>query len=247
MLLARPKPKRPVSELSIASVRINREYLPELDVLTLQQIDSVLSTNRKRYSDASIYSRPMSTAQPSPAFFTETSSGQSSENVSLRASLVPYREWWTFLQSTANPFREEEPNDERTDRDAPATPIHSHAHNSHRRSSLSSSTHRNSLHSSRVFEAPKDNYATPPSPTGSNLTITPSRYTFDQDMAEESKSSSQDPLPDSTRSKGLGVEKAESVSDSKNKGIFLSYPPRVDHVVDFSSRLKRTPHKAIFV
>lgn len=248
MLLARPKPKRPVSELSIASVRINIEYLLELDVLTLQQIDSVLSTNRKRYSDASIYSRPMSTDQPSPAFSTENIFGQSSENVSLRASLVPYREWWTLLQSTPNPFREEEPNDERTDCDAPVTPIHQHAHNFHRGSSLFSSIHRNSLHSSRVFEIAEDNnYATPPSPTGSDLTITLPRYTFAQDMADESKSSSQDPLPDSTCSKGLGVGKTESVSDSKNKGIFLSYPPHADHVVDFSSRLKRTPHKAIFV
>ncbi|BCR86727.1 uncharacterized protein ACHE_30714S [Aspergillus chevalieri] len=201
MLLARPKPKRPVSELSIAS------------------IDSVLSTNRKRYSNASIYSRPMSTAQPSPAFSTENSSGQSSENVSLRASLVPYREWWAFLQSTPNPFREEEPNDERTNCDAQATLIHRHAHNSRREYSLFSSTHRNSLHSSRVFKAPEDNYTTPPSPTGSDLTITPSRYTFAQNMTE-SKSSSQDLLSNSTRSKGLGVEKAESVSDSKNKDTY---------------------------
>lgn len=188
----------------------------------------------------------MSTAQPSPAFSTENSSGQSSENVSLRASLVPYREWWAFLQSTPNPFREEEPNDERTNCDAQATLIHRHAHNSHREYSLFSSTHRNSLHSSRVFKAPEDNYTTPPSPTGSDLTITPSRYTFAQNMTE-SKSSSQDLLSNSTRSKGLGVEKAESVSDSKNKGISLSYPSRVHHVVELSLRPKRTFEGISFV
>lgn len=169
----------------------------------------------------------MSTTQSSPAFPTENSSGQSSENASLRASLVPYREWWAFLQSTPNPFREERPNDERTDCDVPATPIHNHAHKFHKGSSLFSSTYRNSLHSSRVFKAREDNYATPPSPTGSDLTITPSRYTFAQDTVEESKLSPQDPLPDSTSSKGLGVEKAESVSDSNNKGISLAYHPRV--------------------
>jgi len=195
----------------------------QAQILTSEQIDSVLSTSRKRYSDASIYSRPMSTAQPSHAFPTENSSGQSSENVSLRASLVPYREWWAFLQSAPNPFREEEPNDECTDCDAPATSIHRHAHNSHRESSLISLTHKNSLHSSRVFEASEDiNYAKPPSPTVSDLTITPSRYTFTQNMTEESKPSSQNLLSDSTRSKGRGMEKAESVSDSKNKGIHYS-------------------------
>lgn len=63
----------------------------------------------------------------------------------------------------------------------------------------------------------------------------------------ESKSSSQDLLSNSTRSKGLGVEKAESVSDSKNKGISLSYPSRVHHVVELSLRPKRTFEGISFV
>lgn len=158
----------------------------------------------------------MSTAQPSPAFSAESSSGQSSENVSLRVSLLPYREWWAFLQSSPNPFREE-PNDECTDCDAPATPIHKPSHNSHRASSLFSFTHKNPPRSSRVFEAPDDNALTPPSLAGSDLTITPSRYNFTQTMAEESKASFQEPY--SAYSRDLGLEKeAEDISVSKNKG-----------------------------
>lgn len=184
---------------------------------------SLLSTvDRRRYSEASVYSRPGSTANFSEYFSNQTASSQevsSDEDLSLRASLLPYREWWTFFQSKTNPFTEDNTNDGRASLDAPVTSIHSSSHNSHRASSLFSLPQQNSSQNHPDFDSPENDASKPPSPTSSELTVTPSRFTFAQAMAEEAKTSSQEAFG----SKGLGGLTVEGTSDGMTAGKIMCF------------------------
>lgn len=179
---------------------------------------SLMSTvDRRRYSEASVYSRPRSTANFSEYFSNQTASSQevsSDEDFSLRASLLPYREWWNFLQSKTNPFTEDDTNDGHASLKAPVTSIHSSSHNSHRASSLFSLPQQNSSRSHPDFDSPENDASTPPSPTSSELTITPSRFTFAQVMAEEANTFSQEAFGP----KSLGDQTVEGTSESKTAG-----------------------------
>lgn len=161
---------------------------------------------------------------------------QFEDNPALRASLLPYQEWWAFMQSTHNPFMEDSLNDEQpyVHRDVPATPIHRH----HRNSSLFSLPQRNSFHplSNSVnnnndddgFEpASDDSLSTPPSPASSEATITPTRFHF---MSEESSNSAPQESSADLGVNSLGVEE---VSDIESKGN----SPSIDSSIRLSSRL----------
>ena len=203
-----------------------------------QQVDSTSTVNRRRISTASsIYSRrPMSTAEyPSKSPAEESSSDrqrvQFEDNPALRASLLPYQEWWAFMQSTHNPFMEDSLNDEQpyVPCDAPATPIHRPpARASHRTSSVFSFPQRNSfqplnINNSNISEPASDEcLSTPPSPASSEATITPTRFHF---MEESSNNSPREVSAD------LGVNSTgvEEVSDFERKGNPTPpWTPRLD-------------------
>ena len=226
IMLGLQKAKRPVS---VSSVCLPLFILfSKLSILIFQQVDSTSTVNRRRISAASsIYSRrPMSTADfPSENPAEESSSDsqrvQFEDNPALRASLLPYQEWWAFMQSTHNPFMEDSLNDEQpyVHGDAPATPIHRH----HRNSSLFSLPQRNSFHplnnsvnnndDDDGFEpASDDSLSTPPSPASSEATITPTRFHF---MSEESSNTAPQESSADLGVNSLGVEE---VSDIENKG-----------------------------
>ena len=150
---------------------------------------------------------------------------QFEDSPALRASLLPYQEWWAFMQSTHNPFMEDSLNDEQpyVHRDAPATPIHRH----HRNSSLFFLPQRNSFHphnnnhinnNTNGFEpASDDSLSTPPSPASSEATITPSSFHF---MPEKSSSTVPQESSADLEVNSIGVEE---VSDIESKGN--STPP----------------------
>lgn len=168
----------------------------------------------------------MSTADFPPDNPAEESSDsqrvQFEDNPALRASLLPYQEWWAFMQSTHNPFMEDSLNDEQpyVHGDAPATPIHRPpGRDSHRNSSLfflpqrnSFRPHNNSINNDSLEPALDDSLSTPPSPASSEATITPIRFHF---MSEESSNTAPQEYSADLGVNSLGVEE---ISDIASKG-----------------------------
>ena len=167
---------------------------------------------------------------------------QFEDNPALRASLLPYQEWWAFMQSTHNPFMEDSLNDEQpyVHGDAPATPIHRH----HRNSSLFSLPQRNSFHplSNSVnnndddgFEpGSDDSLSTPPSPASSEATITPIRFHF---MSEESSNAAPQESSADLEVNSLGVEEVSDIESKGNSAPSLEYSTRLSSFVPICTAL----------
>lgn len=166
----------------------------------------------------------------------------SEEDLSLRASLLPYREWWTFLQSRTNPFTENTSTNDRSSSygtsgiSATATPIHNEQEEHHPRNSFHSifasrpfsarvsQNFSNFLRKPSNFESIEDkDEPAPPSPTSSELTITPSRFSLPQNMPESPEASSKDPVAESADSKDMAKEATQEAAGVKSKGKF-SHP-----------------------
>ena len=167
----------------------------------------------------------------------------SEEDLSLRASLLPYREWWAFLQSRTNPFTDNTSTNDRSSSygtsgiSATATPIHNEQEEHHPRNSFHSIFASRSSFSARVsqnfsnflrkssnFESIEDkDELAPPSPTSSELTITPFRFSLPQNMSEGPEASSKDPVAESADSKDMAKEATQETASVKSKGKF-SHP-----------------------
>lgn len=170
------------------------------------------------------------------------------EDPSHRVSLVPFREWWSFMHPRNNPF-----TDSSSTADGPLSlsstkgisaskqetnAIHYEQEEAHPKdsfhslfaipsSSFSTRPTSQTLSLSNLFRRPSsyldsfeshDESQAPPSPTSSELTITPSRFSYAQNMSENLQGSSKDPVVESMDSKTGAGEEAKQVQHSMRKG-----------------------------
>lgn len=186
----------------------------------------------------------MSTARPPTESSTEGHASHeinSEEDLSLRSSLLPYREWWSLLQSRTNPFTDN--TDARSSGISATTttttaPIHNAQEDPRPRDSLhtlfaspSSFSGRTSQRFSNFLHKPpnlelteESDIPSPPSPTSSELTITPLRFSSTQKMSEGANVSSNDPAAKSSDPKVMAKEETEEGGNVKSKGKSNHFP-----------------------
>ncbi|THC97815.1 hypothetical protein EYZ11_002731 [Aspergillus tanneri] len=158
--------------------------------------DAVLG-NRRRFSTVATFSK---SASASAFSLLNSGNGQGTEaqgksvneveddDRKVRASLIPYREWLVFLQGNTNPYNEDEESQKPT---PPETPVPDQTH-VRPLFSLSEDAFRNSPPSPPTSEDPLDS----PSPTPSEVTITPANAHHFLKMSPSTASSSHDPFVD---------------------------------------------------
>lgn len=177
----------------------------------------------------------MSTARPPTEYSAEGHTSHeinSEEDLSLRSSLLPYREWWSILQSRTNPFTDNT-NDRSSGISATTTtaPIHNAQEDPRPRdslhsliaspssfSALTSQRLSNFLHKPPNLEPTEDSdVPDPPSPTSSELTITHLRFSSAQKMSESANAISNDPAAKSSDTKDMAKEETEEDVDERRK------------------------------
>lgn len=163
------------------------------------------------------------------------------EDPSHRVSLVPFREWWSFMHPRNNPFTDSSSTADGhlslsstkgiSASKQETNAIHNEQEEAHPKdsfhslfaipsSSFSTRPTSQTLSLSNLFRRPSsyldsseshDESQAPPSPTSSELTITPSRFSYAQNMSENLQGSSKN----STTGAG---EEAKQVQHAMSKG-----------------------------
>lgn len=175
--------------------------------------------------------------------------GNNEENLSHRLSLVPFREWLSFMHPHNNPFTDTSSTAERrpslsstraiSASKQEANSIHNEQDEAHPVDSFHSlfaipsssfsptrptsqtpslcnlsRTPSSYLDSSDTTD---ESQASPPSPTSSEVTITPLRFSYAQNMSKDLHGSSKDPVEESMDSQ-TGLEDTSKVKTTMNYG-----------------------------
>lgn len=138
------------------------------------------------------------------------------EDRTLRESIMPFREWLDFLQGRANPFAEDEGDEELT---SPAVPLTSPP----QPSSLLPLT-QDTLRSLQDIAPTDENSSQSSSSESSDITITPANAHTFLNMSSSSKPASHDPFVDSTEVNR--TDKGEGNTASSFPCEFPSHSPR---------------------